>query len=107
VCLRERHDTAHKDGTPGTREVAVTAAHSGKGRPKSGHLIVYRWARMLELQGLPPDFLEYAPFTVEGKRKAVGNGVPLPMGRAIARAVKAALGAQLGWEKVTVSEVSA
>lgn len=77
---------------PGARVPAVTAAHSGAaGRPKGGHLIVYRWLRMLELQGLPPDFLEHAPFTADGKKKAVANGVPLPMGRAIARAVIAAL----------------
>lgn len=43
------------------------------------------------LQGLPEDFLADAPFTVHGKRKVIGNGVPLPMGRAVARAVKAAL----------------
>ena len=29
-----------------------------------------------------------APFTSQGKSKAVGNGVPLPMGRAIAKAVR-------------------
>lgn len=46
---------------------------------------------MLPAQGLPPDFLEKAPFTVAGKIRVVGNGVPLPMGRAIARAVKQAL----------------
>lgn len=39
------------------------------------------------LQGLPGDFLSRAPFTKEGKYKVVGNGVPLPMGRAIAKAV--------------------
>ena len=84
--------TAREGGEYRARHVAVTAAHSGAAaRPKGGHLIVYRWHRMLELQGLPPDFLADAPFTVEGKRKAVANGVPLPMGRAIARAVKAAL----------------
>ena len=44
-----------------------------------------------ELQGLPPDFLDHCPFTVHGKQHAIGNGVPLPMGRAIAKAVKAAL----------------
>lgn len=44
---------------------------------------------MCRLQGLPEDFLSEAPFTVSGKRQAVGNGVPLPMGRAIAKAVKA------------------
>lgn len=44
------------------------------------------------LQGLPVDFLMDAPFTSSGKRQAVGNGVPLPMGRAIAKAVKQAMG---------------
>lgn len=44
------------------------------------------------LQGLPEDFLADAPFTADAKLKAVANGVPLPMGRAVARAVKAALG---------------
>lgn len=47
--------------------------------------------RMLAAQGLPTDWLDDCSLTMEGKRKAVGNGVPLPMGRAIARAVKAAL----------------
>jgi site-specific DNA-cytosine methylase len=44
------------------------------------------------LQGLPADFLHDAPFTVEGKIRAIGNGVPLAMGRAVARAVKLAMG---------------
>ena len=43
------------------------------------------------LQGLPPDF-DIPPFTVAAKVQAVGNGVPLPMGRAVARAVKKAIG---------------
>jgi DNA (cytosine-5)-methyltransferase 1 len=46
---------------------------------------------MCRLQGLPQDFAEHLPFTTHGKRKAIGNGVPLPMGRSVARAVKAAL----------------
>lgn len=45
-------------------------------------------------QGLPDDFLADAPLTVEGKVRVVGNGVPLPMGGVVARAVKAALQAQ-------------
>jgi len=45
-------------------------------------------ADMFRLQGVPTDFLIDAPFTVDGKRKAIANGVPIPMGRAIARAVK-------------------
>lgn len=45
----------------------------------------------LRRQGLAMDFLSEAPFTVAGKQRVIGNGVPLPMGRAIARAVKRAL----------------
>ncbi len=46
---------------------------------------------MLELQGCPRTMLDECPLTESGKRHVIGNGVPLPMGRAIARAVKAAL----------------
>lgn len=42
------------------------------------------------LQGLPDDF-DLPGFTVEGKIRAVGNGVPYAMGRAVARAVAAAV----------------
>jgi DNA (cytosine-5)-methyltransferase 1 len=45
----------------------------------------------LRLQGLPDDFLSKAPFTLTGKHKVVGNGVPLPMGKAIAQAMRMAL----------------
>lgn len=37
-------------------------------------------------QGLPDDF-DLPPFTVAAKIKAIGNGVPLTMGRAVAQAV--------------------
>jgi DNA (cytosine-5)-methyltransferase 1 len=46
--------------------------------------------KAIRAQGLPEDF-DLPPFTLAGKVKAIGNGVPLPMGRAIAKAVKAAL----------------
>lgn len=49
----------------------------------------------IRAQGLPAGFLDDAPFTIAGKCKVVGNGVPLPMGRAIAKAVKAAMYPQL------------
>ena len=50
-------------------------------------------ASYLRWQGLPADFLAAeAPFTVAGKVRVVGNGVPpLPMGRAIAQAVRRAV----------------
>lgn len=44
--------------------------------------------RLCELQGLPADYADRLPFTVSAACKAIGNGVPLPMGRAIAKAVK-------------------
>jgi DNA (cytosine-5)-methyltransferase 1 len=50
---------------------------------------------MARLQGVSADFLariqEHGAFTAKALRKGIGNGVPLPMGRAVARAVKAAL----------------
>ncbi len=54
------------------------------------------------LQGLPDDF-ELPSLTVAGAVKAVGNGVPLPLGRAIARAVRSAMAS----ETLTESEVQA
>lgn len=48
-------------------------------------------AECASLQGLPEDFLHDSPFTRDGKHRVIGNGVPLPMGRAIAKAVKEAL----------------
>ncbi len=44
------------------------------------------WEKFVELQGLPKGF-DIPAFTVSAKRRAVGNGVPLPMGRALAVAV--------------------
>lgn len=47
---------------------------------------------MLDLQGYPRDYFgEHSPFTMQARRKMVGNGVAMPTGRAIARAVKRAL----------------
>lgn len=80
---------------------AVPVALGGSGKVKSTRRVQAADAKTeaafkvgVRLQGLPDDFLADAPFTVAGKIKAVGNGVPLPMGRAIAEAVKAALAAQ-------------
>lgn len=47
--------------------------------------------RFCALQGLPADFTAAMPFTEAAKYRVVGNGVPLPMGRAVAKAVKRAL----------------
>lgn len=53
------------------------------------------WSNFCELQGLEPDFdLPY--FTQAARYRAVGNGVPLPMGRAIARVIYSGLVHQQG-----------
>lgn len=52
-------------------------------------------SQMALQQGLPASFLEHLPFTNSARRQMLGNGVPLPMGRAVARAVKRALGIEL------------
>ena len=49
------------------------------------------FAEACQAQGLPGDFLSDGPFTKEGRWRMIGNGVPLPMGRAIARAVREAI----------------
>jgi len=78
--------------TAGGRRVSVALGGTGKvKRSKLPHETTRPIAVMCELQGLPPDFLDATPFTLEGKRTMIGNGVPLPMGRAIAKAVRKAL----------------
>lgn len=71
------------NGGNGSQRNTPGAGNAGKGR--------YKLADACRLQGLPEGFLSDAPFTADGKLKAVANGVPIPMGRAIARAVKEAL----------------
>jgi DNA (cytosine-5)-methyltransferase 1 len=46
------------------------------------------FANSVRLQGLPANF-DLPPFTTSAKVKAIGNGVPLAMGRAVAKAVAA------------------
>jgi len=70
--------------------VTVLAGHGPVGRGR-GYYKNPSLAEVCKLQGLPEDFLSNAPFTKQGKRQVLGNGVPLPMGRAIAKAVKRAL----------------
>lgn len=83
--------------TAGGRRASVAIGGNGtpkghQGRDITAKLRNRSLAEECELQGLPPDFLADAPFTARAKRVAVGNGVPLQMGRAVARAVKRALG---------------
>lgn len=74
----------------GTGKIKRTYTENGKRRgPNAGPRAAI--ADMCQLQGLPANFLDEAPFSEAGKRKMIGNGVPLPLGRAIANAVREAL----------------
>lgn len=66
---------------------SVTASDGGA----SKRMWRYRLPEACRLQGLPEDHLDHSPFTAGGKLQAVANGVPIPMGRAIARAVRQAM----------------
>ncbi len=74
----------------GDRETPVAIGGSGKRlSPHWGPRLPL--AEMLRRQGASLTLLDGAAFTMTAKRQMVGNGVPLPMGRAIARAVRKAL----------------
>lgn len=81
-------------------KAAVTAAHGGERRSHfntktGGKIQRYSVEEALRLQGLPADFFERykprSPITRYGQLKLLANGVPLPMGRAVAQAVKRAI----------------
>lgn len=98
---REQYEKTEASARARARKAGVPIAIGGSGKPKPALRKEQRrnscvgfnvksqssFARLCELQGLPAGFLADAPFTVAAKCKAVGNGVPLPMGRAIARGV--------------------
>src|SRR2546423_12750333 len=73
---------------------------SGGGKPKCRvSFEAFTDDDLCELQGLPRDFFgdrKAAVFSAAGRQMMIGNGVPLPMGRAIARAVKRALADEVG-----------
>jgi len=72
-------------------EYCVTAHdHTGSNWEGSRRGKGRSWRQMADLQGLPEDF-DIPPFKRIALGKAIGNGVPLPMGRAVAKAVKRAL----------------
>lgn len=72
------------------RKGTITGANAGE-RPRGGKSERRTIAEMLRLQGLSEDLLDEAPFTAKAKRRLIANGVPMPMGRAVAEAVVKAL----------------
>lgn len=84
-----------------TIEPAVCATSGGRrrtprrdrrGQLQSAPLLNRTRADLARLQGVSEDFLSDAPFTEREKMRVIGNGVPLPTGRAIARMVRQAFG---------------
>ena len=82
----------------GSGKVKTTAVCGGAGsgdtdNPKYRRIPNRGIAEMLRLQGLPENYFdeggpcEHSPFTMQANRKLVGNAVPLPMAKALARAV--------------------
>lgn len=71
----------------------VTSAHGG-GRPRmKGRIQRVTVEDALRLQGCAPDFFgRRSPFSAAAQKKMVVEGVPLPMGRAVAKAVRQAMG---------------
>lgn len=72
-----------------SRDHRVTAAEPCATASEGKRAARRTWADFCELQGLPRDF-DLPGMTREAKYKAVGNGVPIPMARAVAQAVKEA-----------------
>jgi DNA (cytosine-5)-methyltransferase 1 len=76
------------------RKPSIAIGGSGKRKKQPMGTMGYRSEaaipKLCEQQGLPVDF-DLPGFTMRAKLQAVGNGVPLPMGRAIAKAVREAI----------------
>jgi DNA (cytosine-5)-methyltransferase 1 len=79
-------------GAPDGVQRTARAKATRKGASALGFKTKAYYQKALRDSGLPLSFLADAPFTIAGKIKCVGNGVPLAMGRAVAKAVREALG---------------
>jgi hypothetical protein len=63
------------------RPAVISSGQAGKGGSRAPI------EQMARDQGLDPRRFDNSPFTTTELRRAIANGVPLPMGRAVARAV--------------------
>lgn len=70
---------------PNPAKVILSTGQCGEGGPRASI------GRMAASQGFDASRFECSPFSRTELRRAIANGVPLPMGRAVARAVKLAL----------------
>lgn len=65
--------------------VVLSSGQSGNGGPRRSV------ADMAKAQGVDPARFEHSPFTTTELRRAIANGVPIPLGRAVAQAVNRSL----------------
>jgi DNA (cytosine-5)-methyltransferase 1 len=72
---------------PKMRQGSVLAGHGPVGRGR-GYVNQITIEEACRLQGLPENFSAHMPFTQHGKREVIGNGVPLTLGRPLARAIQ-------------------
>jgi DNA (cytosine-5)-methyltransferase 1 len=66
---------------PGYRPAVISTGQAGKGGPRASI------ESMARDQAIDPRRFDNSPFSVTELRRAIANGVPLPMGRAVARAI--------------------
>lgn len=84
----------HRAVTRDAREVPIKIGGSGKVKKGLGGALPHSGKSLsvpemlLRRQGFAENLLDKSPFTAQGKKDAIGNGVPYSMGRAIASAVK-------------------
>lgn len=69
--------------------VVLSSGQAGNGGPRRSI------ADMAKAQGIDAARFEHSPFTTTELRRAIANGVPLPLGKAVARAVRASMDERL------------
>lgn len=75
-----------------SRTVAVALDRNHRPKPRRAQEPMPRSiGDLLALQGFPRNLLDDAPFTDQGKRKVIANGVTRPMGLAVAKAIRRAM----------------
>lgn len=83
---RSIHAAFHIEGvaleSSNRRPAVISSGQAGKGGSRASI------EQMALDQGLDPRRFDNSPFTTTELRRAIANGVPLPMGRAVARAVR-------------------
>lgn len=93
VFQNQRFEYAATGGSSG-REISVKVGGNGKtkatyrgGKGRMPWNAKSAAAELCRKQGISEEIIDRLPFRKDALCKAIGNGVPLPMGRAIAKAV--------------------